>query len=69
VPRDIYCSGIQLINPGQVTALLEQNLEDFYDVWNAMIALRQLKVSAVYPKTWFSIDTLEQLARLPASKQ
>ena len=62
LPRETYCSGIQVLNPRQVATLLKHDLDNFYDVWGALIALRQLKTASVYPKTWFSIDTLEQLA-------
>jgi NDP-sugar pyrophosphorylase family protein len=61
IPQDIYCSGIQVLNPARVSSLLHAE-EDFYSVWNTLIQARQLMVSAVYPKIWFSIDTLEQLA-------
>lgn len=59
---EIYCSGIQVINPAKVNALAE-NKGDFYDVWKSLIAERQLMVSEVYPKKWISIDTFEQLTK------
>ena len=61
LPQDIYCSGIQVLNPAHVSGLMHAE-EDFYAVWNTLIRARQLMVSKVYPKIWFSIDTLEQLA-------
>lgn len=63
-PRDIYCSGIQVINPAQTVAMIGEE-EDFYMVWNNLISYRQLRVASIYPKPWFSVDTLEQLASLP----
>lgn len=60
IPKDIYCSGIQVLNPARVSSLL-QEIDDFKDVWDGLIPKSELKVSSVYPKLWFSIDTLEQL--------
>ena len=67
-PTDIYCSGIQVLNPAQVASLAKSGC-DFYSVWNQLITVRQLRVSSVYPKKWFSVDTLEQLANLPTIKR
>ena len=61
---DIYCSGIQVLNPYQIAQDLPEDLEDFYSIWRGLIGIKQLKVSAVYPYTWFSVDTLEQAAGL-----
>jgi NDP-sugar pyrophosphorylase family protein len=63
IPMDIYCSGIQVLNPAQVSSLASAG-QDFYTVWNSLILVGQLKVSAIYPKVWYSIDTLEQLAAI-----
>jgi NDP-sugar pyrophosphorylase family protein len=60
-PKEIYCSGIQVINPCKVASSVGET-DDFYTVWNSLISMKQLRVSKVYPKPWFSIDTLEQLA-------
>ena len=62
-PSEIYCSGIQILNPCKINELTEE-AEDFYAVWRQLIALRQLYVSAIYPKKWFAVDTMEQLATL-----
>jgi NDP-sugar pyrophosphorylase family protein len=63
VPKDIYCSGIQILNPARVVALTRDE-GNFYSIWNQLIALRELRVCSIYPKKWFSVDTLEQLATL-----
>ncbi|MBI4887708.1 MAG: NTP transferase domain-containing protein [Acidobacteria bacterium] len=60
-PTGIYCSGIQVLNPAQVVSLTTDD-GSFYSIWNQLIARRELRVSSVYPKQWFSVDTLEQLA-------
>ena len=57
---DIYCSGIQVLNPRRVNELTRDQ-GDFYSVWSQLIAQRMLTVSSVYPKTWISVDTLDQL--------
>jgi NDP-sugar pyrophosphorylase family protein len=62
IPRPIYCSGIQVMNPARVIDLVGEDEDDFGALWNLLIARRQLKVSRIYPKAWFSIDTLAHLA-------
>jgi NDP-sugar pyrophosphorylase family protein len=65
---DIYCSGIQIINPYVIN---EMTLEgpDFYSVWQQLIDKDQVITSRIYPKRWFSVDTLEQLSELARSYQ
>lgn len=60
-PTDIYCSGIQIINPAKV-ALITKKGDSFYSIWDQLLQQRQLRISKVYTKKWFSVDTLEQLA-------
>lgn len=62
-PSEIYCSGIQILNPRRVNELT-QDQGDFYAVWRQLIEHRQLMVSSVYPKTWISVDTWQQLVAL-----
>jgi NDP-sugar pyrophosphorylase family protein len=62
-PNDIYCSGIQVVNPSKLNTVTEPT-EDFISVWAQLIAQRSLAVSSVYPSKWISVDTMEQLARL-----
>ena len=59
---DIYCSGIQILNPATVSSLTE-NEGDFSGIWSRLIELGQLHVSSVYPDAWIAIDTWEQLAK------
>jgi NDP-sugar pyrophosphorylase family protein len=63
-PMDSYCSGIQVLNPKQVLSFAESELDSFYEVWSMLILQRELMVSQIYPKTWFSVDTLEQLVKI-----
>jgi len=63
---EIYCSGIQLLNPYRLNQITTEG-ESFYDVWQQLIGQKQLLVSSVYPKKWFAVDTIEQLATLNKS--
>ena len=65
-PTDIYCSGIQVLNPTKINKLTDEG-ESFYDVWSQLIEKRQLMSSSVYPEKWFAVDTLEQLTELNRS--
>lgn len=58
---EIYCSGIQIVNPARVAASCQPG--DFYAIWRQLIARRELAVSSVYPKKWIAIDTWEQLVK------
>ena len=61
-PSDIYCSGIQVLNPASITANCTSS-DDFYSVWMQLIQRKQLFSSNIYPKKWFAVDTIEQLDR------
>ena len=58
---DMYCSGIQIIHPKKVNALIPP-LTNFYQVWNALIKQDSLYCSNLYPSKWFAVDTLQQLS-------
>ena len=60
---DRYCSGIQILNPSRINRITTPT-EDFYGVWDQLIAHRQLLSSDIYPKRWYAVDTLDQLERL-----
>jgi NDP-sugar pyrophosphorylase family protein len=62
-PSQIYCSGIQILNPAKVNRLTDEG-KDFYSVWHQLIEKRELKSSSVYPKKWFAVDTIAQLTEL-----
>jgi len=61
-PTDVYCSGIQIINPARVKALTWRSA-DFYDVWRELINHWALQVSSVFPTKWTAIDTVADLDR------
>jgi NDP-sugar pyrophosphorylase family protein len=60
-PTEMYCSGIQVLNPAKVVSLT-RDISDFYSIWNQLIVQRQMTTSNIYPHPWFTVDTLEQLA-------
>ena len=60
---DIYCSGIQVLNPAKVNSLTEAS-EDFYNLWSQLIKKDDLLCSNIYPKKWFTVDTVQQLTQL-----
>ncbi len=62
-PSDIYCSGIQILNPARV-ARMTGSEGDFYSIWRELIEQRVLAVSPIYPKNWIAIDTIDQLNQL-----
>jgi NDP-sugar pyrophosphorylase family protein len=59
-PSDSYCSGIQLLNPALINKHCTTT-EDFYSVWTQLIEKNMLYCSRVYPKKWFTVDTMAQL--------
>jgi NDP-sugar pyrophosphorylase family protein len=60
VPTGLYCSGIQVLNPARVASLTKDE-DGFYEIWNQLMAQRQLGATSLYPYPWLSVDTLEQL--------
>ncbi len=62
-PTDIYCSGIQVLNPAKINKLV-QAADNFYDVWTGLMDRRQLFCGDVYPSQWYAVDTVEQLKKL-----
>lgn len=57
---DIYCSGIQVLNPGRINALM-QPCDNFYALWQNLITKSQLCCSNIYPDKWLAVDTIDQL--------
>lgn len=59
------CSGLQILNPYRVNTLTTPT-ENFYDLWDGLIAKKSLMVSALRPRHWLAIDTLSQLVEASA---
>ena len=60
IKSDIYCSGIQIINPYKINKIVK-NTTNFNQVWVKLIEKKKLKVSDVLPRNWFTIDNPNQL--------
>jgi NDP-sugar pyrophosphorylase family protein len=60
---DMYCSGIQIIHPKKVNAVIKP-VDNFYQVWNALIEQSNLYCSDLYPSKWYAVDTIQQLSDL-----
>tara|TARA_B100001109_G_C18803523_1_gene446071 strand:- start:144 stop:794 length:651 start_codon:yes stop_codon:yes gene_type:complete len=57
---DKYCSGIQVLNPSKINQIT-QKVDDFYELWTQLMAQNQLYCSNIFPKKWFTVDTIKQL--------
>lgn len=57
---DIYCSGIQILNPAKINSLMDP-CDNFYNLWQSLINKGELYCSNIYPDKWLAVDTLEQL--------
>ncbi len=62
-PTELYCSGIQIINPSMVNELTNAK-DDFSEVWNQLIDQKQLICSNLVPDEWYSVDNLDQLEKI-----
>lgn len=64
---DIYCSGIQILNPAKINSLMEP-CDNFYNLWQSLINKGELYCSNIYPDKWLAVDTMEQLEMANQSK-
>jgi len=62
-PSEKYCSGIQVLNPIKIN-LRTEKVDDFYLLWKQLIEQKQLVCSRIFPDKWFTVDTMEQLAKV-----
>ncbi len=60
---DIYCTGIQVLNPKRINDKI-QSTNDFNILWKRLIRKKQLYVSDVRPKRWFTVDNIENYKNL-----
>ncbi|HEY0067377.1 MAG TPA: NTP transferase domain-containing protein [Flavisolibacter sp.] len=63
---DMYCSGIQIIHPKKLNALVSP-ATNFYQVWNELMAQGELYCSNLYPSKWYAVDTIQQLSSYKAT--
>lgn len=57
---DKYCSGLQIVNPFKVNEITKK-CDNFYDVWNQLMILGELKVSNVLPTKWKCYDEVKSI--------
>lgn len=63
---DMYCSGIQIIHPKKLNALVPP-ATNFYQVWNELMKQGELYCSNLYPSKWYAVDTIQQLSSYKAT--
>ena len=63
VKSDIYCTGIQVLNPKRINDKIKST-DDFNILWKRLIKIKQLYVSDVMPKKWYTVDNVDNYIRL-----
>ena len=60
---DIYCTGIQVLNPKKINQKIKPT-SDFNVLWKRLMKIKQLYVSDVEPKNWYTVDNIENYKNL-----
>ena len=60
---EIYCTGIQVLNPKRINKEITPT-EDFNILWKKLIKIKQLYVSDVMPRKWYTVDDVENYKNL-----
>ena len=60
---NIYCTGIQVLNPKKINEKIKAT-NDFNILWKRLIKIKQLYVSDVMPKKWYTVDNLDNYKKL-----
>ena len=63
VKSDIYCTGIQVLNPKKINDKINST-DDFNILWKRLIKIKQLYVSDVMPKKWYTVDNVDNYKKL-----
>ena len=63
VKSDIYCTGIQVLNPKKINDKIKST-DDFNILWKRLIKIKQLYVSDVMPKKWYTVDNVDNYIKL-----
>ena len=63
VKSDIYCTGIQVLNPKKINDKIKST-DDFNILWKRLIKIKQLYVSDVVPKKWYTVDNVDNYKNL-----
>lgn len=64
---DIYCTGIQVLNPKKINEKISKS-NDFGTLWKKLIKIKQLYLSNVYPKKWYTVDSIDNYNQLKKIK-
>ncbi len=59
----IYCTGIQVLNPKRINNKIRPT-DDFNILWKRLIKIKQLYVSDVMPKKWYTVDNVDNYKKL-----
>ena len=60
---DIYCTGIQVLNPKKINDKIRPT-NDFNILWKRLIKIKQLYVSDIMPKKWYTVDSIDNYKQL-----
>ena len=60
---DIYSTGIQVLNPKKINDKIKAS-DDFNILWKRLIKIKELYVSDVVPKRWFTVDNINNYKKL-----
>lgn len=63
IKSDIYCTGIQVLNPKKINDKI-MSTGDFNILWKRLIKIKQLYVSDVMPKKWYTVDNVDNYKKL-----
>ena len=63
IKSDIYCTGIQVLNPKKINDKIKKT-EDFNILWKRLIKIKQLYVSDIRPKKWYTVDSVNNYKNL-----
>mgnify|MGYP001471778183 FL=1 len=63
VKSDIYCTGIQVLNPKKINDKIKST-DDFNILWKRLIKIKQLYVSDIVPKKWYTVDNVDNYKQL-----
>jgi len=59
----IYCTGIQVLNPKKINDKIKST-SDFNILWKRLIKIKQLYVSDIVPKRWYTVDNIDNYKNL-----
>jgi NDP-sugar pyrophosphorylase family protein len=59
----IYCTGIQVLNPKKINDKIKPT-SDFNILWKRLMKIKQLYVSDIEPKRWYTVDNIDNYKNL-----